>query len=184
MLEHVRPVWRRLRHAWNDRARIVDEKLVRWMYPVILLLVTLLVMSCFADRKDRYILPMVGIASTIAAMRVVATLDRAKGALPMWAHWLALVVMSCLPLLGTSPRFLRTLDGGPWFDVKFAITSVLTALIVIAIGAMLYYRGRVRYAPIGAAVALMLILQATLIRGYRLSRAGAARCARSPSTSA
>jgi hypothetical protein len=136
------------------------------------LVLTIVVMSCFRDRKDRYLLPMVGVASVIAAQSFDATLRRRRGALPVLVHWFTLVVIACVPLLGMRTFAVKTVEGGPWFEPGFALLATISGVAIVALGALLYHRAGWRAAPVGATVALMLLLQAAGIRGYRLSREG------------
>jgi hypothetical protein len=127
------------------------------------------VMTCFNDRKDRYILPLVPIASVVAAQSVVAMWKRAAHALPDWSHWITLIVLACLPMLGLT-KIVTTFDGRPWFSPALAIGATVAALAIVFIGMAVAHRWRV--AMIVTPFVLMLLLQAVGIDGYAKSREG------------
>lgn len=159
--------------AWRERRnRSLSSATVRAMYPIITLVVTFVVMSCFKDRKERYLLPIVPVAAVIAARGFIAMRDREPHALPVPAHWITLAIMACIPLVGIGTFAVKTWDGRPWFEPRFALIATGSALAIVSLGALLFHRAHWNGAAVGAAVALMLLLQAVGIRGYRLSREG------------
>lgn len=153
--------------------RIVIEskqQLTRGMYIIVLFAGAILIMTCFHDRKDRYILPLVGVASVIAARGVVAMLDREHHSIPIIVHWITLAIMACIPLAGLTTSIVKTREGVPWFTPRFAIMATVIGLVVIAIGIILSRRSRL--AAVFCAFALMMLLQAVGIHGYIASREG------------
>ncbi|MGH7177304.1 MAG: ArnT family glycosyltransferase [Tepidisphaeraceae bacterium] len=165
MLDGVVRAIRATRQAGRDAPRSV-----RMTYPVILLLLSLLVMSCFRDRKDRYLLPIIGVAAVVAAHSVTAMLDRRPRSVPMSVHFATLVVMALLPLVGTTTWILQTRDAEPWYTPAFAALASASGLAIVALGVVLARRWRA--GAVVAGVALMLYLHAVGIRGYRLAREG------------
>ncbi|MBC8108487.1 MAG: hypothetical protein H7Z14_18020, partial [Anaerolineae bacterium] len=150
-------------------AELVRKQDVRSAYPTVLLLTTILVMSCFADRKDRYLLPMAPIASVVAAQSVLATLRRTKTALPDWSHWAVLIAFALIPLLGLSSA-VKTADGGRWFSPAFAISATAIAAMIVIVGWLASHRQR--FAMIVTPFILMMLLQAVGVQGYAKTREG------------
>jgi hypothetical protein len=148
---------------------IVRKQDVRSPYPTIVLLTAILVMSCFADRKERYILPMVPIAAVVAAQSATAMLRRSKTALPDWSHWAMLVAFALIPLIGLTSA-VKTIDGGRWFSPTFAISAAAIAFIIVLIGWLASHRHR--FAMIVTPFVLMMLLQAVGVQGYAKTREG------------
>lgn len=149
---------------------VVRRENLRSAYPTMILFTTIIVMSCFADRKERYILPMVPIASVIAAQSVVAMLRRTGTALPDWSHWTMLLAFALVPLLGIT-RVVTTIDGRPWFrNPTFPIASMILLVVIVLIGNLA--SARRRWAIAVTPFVLMMFLQVVGVLGYRQSREG------------
>jgi 4-amino-4-deoxy-L-arabinose transferase-like glycosyltransferase len=147
-----------------------EDSVFRRVYPAAMLVASLLLMTCFHDRKDRYILPLVPVTAIVVAQSAVAMLDRRRNALPDWTFWIVLLMLALLPLLGVTPVFLKNTDGGAWYSVPFCVTVVTTGLVIVVTG-MLASR-RWRGAMIAAGSVLMIFLYAVGMRGYTTSDHG------------
>jgi 4-amino-4-deoxy-L-arabinose transferase-like glycosyltransferase len=130
--------------------------------------VPLLVMTFFRNRKDRYLLPMVGPAAVLTAWALQHCLmqrDRGARALAA-AHWAALAAVAVgFPLAGAFSPWLRTVDATPWYSAPVAITSAAIAAALIVAGVLAQRRWPLAL-PAGT-VAVMLPLQALFLSGYR-----------------
>ena len=148
---------------------LVRRQQVRDAYPTIVLLTTIIIMSCFADRKDRYLLAMAPIAAVIAAQSFMLTIRRAKQSLPDVSHWIMLFVFALIPLAGMT-RAVETIDGKPWFSPAFAVGVSMVAIVIVIVG--LIAARRTRWMMLVTTFALMMFLQAIGVRGYAKSREG------------
>ena len=153
-----------------------------------LLLVPILIMTLIRDRKERYLLPMLGPASVLIAAALLdhvrswkARRDKAPSPSlhpsPPWlenlaviAHWSILgVVAILLPLAGATTLIpnMKTIAGSPWYAWALAIACALIAAALLATGVLLHRRRPAILVPI--TVALMLLIQTLFLRGYMTS---------------
>ena len=138
------------------------------------LLVPILVMQFFVERRDRYLLPMIGPAAIIAAYGVLQHL-------PRWGKWnaiqKAMVVIHAIGLLAivfglaVLGHFrLTTVDGAPWYDTRQSAIFCI-ASVAICFAAVWIYR-HFRAGLIGGTVCLMLMTNLFFLMGYRNSSNG------------
>jgi 4-amino-4-deoxy-L-arabinose transferase-like glycosyltransferase len=138
-----------------------------------LALAPVLVMSCFKDKTERYLLPMVAPAAVVATRAAVAWWRRPTsdtgGRAADAVHWVTLALLALgLPLVGVlAPR----LDlGDRWFSPVTAAGFALGAAAILVVGYVVYRRrgaaGAV--APVAATALLMLLLQYPFLLGYRV----------------
>ena len=107
---------------------------------LLLLVLPVLVMSFFKDRKTRYLLPMVGPAAVVAAwglLDLVRTRPRRNRLLVL--HW-ALLAAAAVGVIVAGAAGLRealraTTDGRPWFPWPIAAAMAAAVLGVIYVGA-------------------------------------------------
>src|SRR5690348_8703784 len=99
----------------------------RFVYVLSLVVVPLLVMSFFKDKKERYILPICGGGAVLAARCVAAYFAERPREVGRdrigWVHWSLLAVVAVgLPLLGATGKVkgLITLGGRPWYSPVYA----------------------------------------------------------------
>ena len=135
-----------------------------------LLVVPVVIMSCVRDRQDRYLLPLVGPASVLAARGLLAMLDSdIRGGVPPWVQWAILFIISIgLPVAGAT--VLKRADGRPWYRPEMAMIVVALMMCVVAAAHQLSLRRPVALV-IGSAV-VMLLLQPVFYLGYRDTRQG------------
>ncbi len=133
---------------------------------MMLCVLPILVMGVSEDRKDRYLLPMLGPAAVLSAWSMLQHLRRTLAAhSPLRvAHWIATaIVVVALPIAGA--HWLRGTDGAPWYSPAMAVTLAVICVAIIVTGVAVQRRHA--WALIGATVAVMLALQAAFMWGYR-----------------
>jgi 4-amino-4-deoxy-L-arabinose transferase-like glycosyltransferase len=162
------------------RARPADESAARrtrgLVFAVILVVVPLLIMTLFRDRKDRYTLPMTVPAAVVAAHGVMAYWRaRSQGQNVRWLgaiHWAVVAVMAIgVPIIGAiGIDGVRTISGEPWFTWPLAISA---AALAATVAALAVWREQVRCRGlVEMTVILMLALQVLFLTGYRKSNSG------------
>jgi 4-amino-4-deoxy-L-arabinose transferase-like glycosyltransferase len=150
-----------IRHRRNDGATLA----------LLLVAVPVVVMSFFPDRKERYLLPLLAPAATLAALGVRQAMARRDLTWTWIIQWILLgALVIGLPIAGMSGA-LKTISGRPWFDLSMTIGAILVCLVILAVGFLIERRRR-GIGMILATLAVMLLLQAVFMRGYRDSREG------------
>jgi 4-amino-4-deoxy-L-arabinose transferase-like glycosyltransferase len=155
---------------WNRRH---DRRLLAFLLAV----VPLLVMNLFEERKERYLIPLIGPLAVVAAWPVLEHLKNA----PRWEawekigallHWGGLVVLAVvLPIAGVlGLEKMRTVAGQPWFSWPVAGAGLAAMGVVIAAGMAAYRRRRI--AMVTATVLVMAVAQALYVWGYSRDDAG------------
>ena len=142
-----------------------------WTLALLLVLVPILTMSFFPDRKERYLLPLVGPAAILAARGIAAMLDPLeKRKIPPIVNWAIVAVIGIgLPISGAT-HLLKRVDGAPWYPPVLAACAavVVAMLIIIAIQQSRRYPFVLVIAP----ATIMLMLQPLFLFGYRDAREG------------
>lgn len=144
----------------------------------LLVLVPLVIMSCFKDKNERYTLPITSAACALMAAAtlpvLLASMKQAAGgwrktvvdvtfALPVGV---AIVLAVCGALGGEAGRVLTLLraDGQPWHSPLVAVLAATAALAVTLLGHTMRYE-TVLARPL-AGFASMLIAGALFVHGY------------------
>jgi 4-amino-4-deoxy-L-arabinose transferase-like glycosyltransferase len=149
----------------------------RLLSMVWLLVIPVLVMSFFAVRRNRYLLPMLGPAAILTASGVLHHLRHwqqwtrpARVALAL--HWLMLAVLAVgFPLWGA-----WKLPAAPglgidhWYSPPTAVLLVLAMALPLIAGIWLHWRWR--GGLVAGTVAVLLVWQACFVWGYRNSPNG------------
>jgi 4-amino-4-deoxy-L-arabinose transferase-like glycosyltransferase len=110
----------------------------RIFFALTYLVVPIIIMSLFHDRKDRYLLPLAGITSILTAHAIVRIRRAAPPSSPsarwlLLTHWITIGIISIgLPLAGAW-ALLRA-DGQPWFSPVLSVAAVFFAIVILAIG--------------------------------------------------
>jgi hypothetical protein len=145
--------------AWVVAA--VRRSRVDWL-AMLLVALPLLIMSIAKDRAERYMLPVLPAAATIAAMGVIELMKRTP---LMLGHALVLLGIAAFPLVTAAVE-------PPWYSIGLAsaVTAVCAGIVVICL--MLQFKRRWGLAC--ATVCIMLIMQAVFMSGYRHTREGSA----------
>jgi 4-amino-4-deoxy-L-arabinose transferase-like glycosyltransferase len=141
---------------------------------LMMLVVPIVVMSFFRDRKERYLLPMIVPAGVVVARAVVEHLDtrhlrNAADRAVVAIHWGTLLVIAVgLPIAGVVA--LKTLDGDKWFAPAVAVVGGAVCLAIVLVGVAIHRRwgGGI----VAATLLLMLAMQVLFMHGYRHSREG------------
>lgn len=133
--------------------------------PLLLVVVPIVIMSFFPDRQARYLLPLVGSASVIAARSITAMLNpNDRGRLPPWAQWATIAVLAVgLPVAGAT--MLKRIDGQPWYPLAPAVCMAVALAMGIVILTQVSRRWPV--AMIAGTALVMLVLQPMFFFGYR-----------------
>ena len=143
---------------------------------VLLVIVPILVMSLFRDRKDRYTLPMFIPAAVVAALGIRAYyVARREGQTIGWLagiHWLVLAAMAIgFPIAGAmGVGSLKTLSGEPWYSWPLAISAAGTAAAVLI--AAIFWERRLGRGLVGVTTLVLFGLQIVFLIGYRQSDEG------------
>ena len=144
-------------------------------------LVPLVVMWFFPERRDRYVLPMLGPAAVLcgfALLEYLASLKRpnAESNLskrwPVGAHWI--LVIGIIVILGIGGAVglgtMRTVERKPWFSPLVAVGVVLPCLAILSISIRWKNPGVVRL--VGGTFAVMMAMAIAGAYGYSKSREG------------
>jgi 4-amino-4-deoxy-L-arabinose transferase-like glycosyltransferase len=159
---------------WIDRHRVAARRVAFAAWAV---LVPILIMSLSRDRKERYLLPLIGPASVVIAYGVVGhlrswrTWTRADTLITA-LHWLTLATVAVgFTLVATfSTRVVRTVDETPWFEPSTGMKLSVGFAALIAAGVAWHRRW-----PGGILVttaAVMLSVNAVFVAGYARSAEG------------
>lgn len=129
---------------WQHRKTPVGAKL---MWALLAVVLPLVVMTLFRDRKERYMLPMVIPAAVVvsAAMWMHLRNWRAWTSADRWCvsmHWTLLAIISLgVPIAGAwGLPAMSTRDGQPWWSVSTAALVVLMLSAVIGVSAWVHAR--------------------------------------------
>jgi 4-amino-4-deoxy-L-arabinose transferase-like glycosyltransferase len=141
---------------------------------VMLVLVPIVFMSFFPDRKERYLLPMAGPAAILcahAATRMKRSFPpRDWAARMVWiSYWSILLVFAIgVPVAGSV--FLKGRHGESCYSIVL-ITIILVLGLAIVLAAM-FLQSRYRQSFLYAGTALMILLNAFFLYGWSRSVAG------------
>jgi 4-amino-4-deoxy-L-arabinose transferase-like glycosyltransferase len=141
-----------------------------------LVVVPIVVMTFFRDRKERYLAPMLPAAAILVAYGILAVheavlVQRMK--IIAMAHWIVVAVVAIgTPLAAAMPDLshMRTMGGSAWLGWPAAAALAGVGAVIVMVGA-LKSRHDVRW-MVGPTVAAMLLLQPALMWGYSRSYAG------------
>lgn len=139
-----------------------------WTLALLFVIVPVVVMSFFPDRKERYLLPLLAPASIVTARGLSAMLDPTDPRrIPPWVQWTTIFVIGIgLPLIGMTDR----IGGSPWYSTTFAAASIAFIAIVICVFSLM--SRALPLAIVGATAIVMLIVQPIFFLGYRNTREG------------
>jgi 4-amino-4-deoxy-L-arabinose transferase-like glycosyltransferase len=145
------------------------------------LLVPLLVLWFFPERRDRYVLPMLGQAAVLcgfALLEYLAFLKRVdvrpglSSRWPLVVHWVGMIAFVLALGVGGAMgvKSLRTIGGGPWFSPPVAAGILLPCLVILSASVRIRDPGAVRL--VGGTSVVILILAVAGWYGYSKSRDG------------
>ena len=150
------------------------EKARGMLLALMMVVVPIVIMSLFRDRKERYLLPMIVPAGVVIARAVVEHLDtrhrrNAADRAVVGIHWATLLVLAIgLPIAGAVA--LKTVDGGRWFSPAVAVAGGAVCLGIVVAGMVVHRRWG--GGMVAATLLLMLAMQVLFMHGYRHSREG------------
>lgn len=144
-------------------------------------LVPLVVMWFFPERRDRYVLPLLGPSAVLCGFALLEYLSLLKrpdvefnlaSRWPVGVHWL--VVTAIVVLLGIGGAiglpWLRTVDGGPWFSPLVALSITLACLGLLLLS--IRWRNADVVRLVGGTFAVMMVLAVAGWYGYSKSHEG------------
>jgi 4-amino-4-deoxy-L-arabinose transferase-like glycosyltransferase len=158
--------WRRTSADSDRRAGIV--------LALLLLLVPILIMSLFRDRKERYLLPMAGAGSILVAYGIMGVLAQRRWKSAVILHWVIIGVTGIgMPILAATPGVpvFRTLEGQPWLSMPAGVAAAMVCGVVVVAA------WRVRRRTVGlvhGTLLVMLVVQGVFAHGYSQGREGRA----------
>ena len=157
--------------AWM---RPAEDRVRGWMLPLLLVVIPLLTMSFFRDRKERYMLPMLGPAAIVAARAISEHLDgelrrSAVGRAIVATHW-GFVALLALGLPIASAAAFKTIDGTPWYSSRAAFAMACGFALLLLVG--IWLTKHQRFSLVATTVVTMLAVNFVFIYGYRDTREG------------
>ena len=142
--------------------------------PLFLLIVPIVVLSLFHDRKERYLLPLVGPVALIAAHAAVRLkrrfILRTRSALIVWkTHWIVLCLLAIgMPAMGMF--YLKRIDGQPWYPIAGGIAAMAVGFGIVTLGWICQSRWRCSF--VAATVAVLLLANAAFLSAWSQSAHG------------
>ncbi|CAN5574659.1 N/A [soil metagenome] len=144
------------------------------------LVLPLIVMSFFPDRKDSYMLPAMIPMAMLTAYGILQLLPMPADALGTFRTsklWRVLVRIQFITLaliaIGftvAGATFLRTIDNQPWHSATVA--AVVSVAMIVLLQAGYFLQQRRPLAFVGVSLVVMLSMQALGMHGYARSKAG------------
>jgi 4-amino-4-deoxy-L-arabinose transferase-like glycosyltransferase len=151
------------------------ERALRIVYAAALVIVPIIIMSFFRDRKVRYLYPLAIPCGIVTAEAVRVLLEANASRLGRWlagVHWVILAGVTVgLCVSGTIGKGEQVrLDGSPWFAPAFGISAAVAAAVLIVTCALVQRRrqGVLVYGTL----LVMLLFQAINARGNSVGRSG------------
>jgi len=157
-------------------AQIRQRPMPRIVCGLFLLIVPIVVMTFFPDRKERYLVPMLSGAAILVGHGVMAmreaVLEKRMNIIII-AHWIIVAIVAVgVPIAAAMPKVsgMRTVEGEAWLKMPMAVVLSVVGAMLVVIGAI---KGKGKLAGIVApTVAAMLVLQPALMGGYSRSDSG------------
>ena len=139
---------------------------------IALVLVPVVIMTCFKEKNERYLLPMLAPAAVVCAVGLVRREDDLEP-VRKWVidfTWCALAaIVIGLPVAGAI--FLKKLDQSPYWSLPTGLMLAAGGAAVLIVAWRMGRTCRRRYVVIVGAL-LMIAAQALLMYGYRDSKNG------------
>jgi hypothetical protein len=141
-----------------------------------LVVVPIIIMSCFKDKKDRYLLPMIGPIAVLAAMGLEDWQRKARASAKTPCAILAgyFLVLAAIPIAFAIfasvgyPHALRGIDAKPW--LSWSIAGPAIVVCGIALGVALWLRGR--HVPLFTLIFMAIFMHLLTVGYYLHSTAG------------
>jgi 4-amino-4-deoxy-L-arabinose transferase-like glycosyltransferase len=146
------------------------ERTERGVMALVLLLIPIVIMCCFREKNERYLLPMLAPAAIICAtgfLRRGKDSQRAHGVIT-GITWTILAILAIgLPVIGA---VAQRVDGGHWWSKSAAAVMAVGGTALIALAWTCDHTGRRSLIPVS--IVIMLSSQALFTYGYRNSDRG------------
>lgn len=156
--------------AWRDRRQGAQSR-GGWLLALLLVVIPIVAMSFFPDRKERYLLPLLAPAAVLAARGLQPILRDTPGPrVPASVQWAIILILGVGFPIAAGTRYVTRADGSPWHPLNFAI-AIAVAMLAMVVGAIAFAR-TTRFALVAATVGVMLVLQPLFFIGYRATRQG------------
>lgn len=139
----------------------------RVQYLLFWLLLPIVAMTFFPERRDRYLLPMIGPTAVLSGWAMLWLRRRvqgAEGALCV-VQWGALAIIAVIVPLAGATRILSA-GGIPWFSPVFAVIAAVIGASLVMLG---LWQGR------GSPAWLVTISAAIMLAGHGLEQYGYAK---------
>lgn len=155
--------------------QIRRRPLPRIVLALFLVIVPIVVMTFFPDRKERYLVPMLSAASVLVSYGVLVISEKAlekQAKMVITAHWIIMTVFAIgLPIAMALPSLsgMKTIEGGAWLSWPAAIGFAIAGIALVVIGA---FNSKKIIGLVGPTIAAMLLTQPALIQGYSRSEEG------------
>lgn len=142
----------------------------RGVLTISFVLVPILIMACFAEKNDRYLLPMLSPAAVVCAFGFVSRGKEVDGARRFVINltWIFLAVITIGLAIGGV--FGKRLDGGRWWSPALGASVAVGCAFAIAAAWWCERRGFKVLLP--GAVAMMIAAQSLFMYGYAKSERG------------
>ncbi len=144
------------------------QKTQQGMFVILLTLAPIVVMSCFKEKNDRYLLPMIVPGAIVCAAGLLMRdnrVDRLREIAAGFTWGFLLVVAIGLPIAGALfPHWLHDIHGNSWWSLATAIPWAVGLGGLVIVAWRLDPTGRYNLIPAGLVV--MLLANILLTRGY------------------
>jgi 4-amino-4-deoxy-L-arabinose transferase-like glycosyltransferase len=144
------------------------------MLALLTVVVPVVVMSFFPDRKERYLLPLTAPAAVLAARGMIVAAADARHRIDwlfsvQWVGFLLAVI--AFPIAGAT--VLKRADAiTPWYSPTVATIAVIFGGVVVGSGYLLFQNQMRRDACLGAACTLLVCGLIVMLGGHALALAG------------
>lgn len=172
-------MWHATEAFWKlTKRRLSDDQIdraLRLVYAGMLIILPIVIMSFFRDRKPRYLYPFAIPGGILAAYSLIQIIHAGRDRIArvvLILHWLMVAGLTIyLPLLGTLGigRHVR-IDGSPWYDRTFGTSITITMVLLLIIGIVLSRKIPSLIVP--ATACLMILTHWILVQGNRVGRSG------------
>jgi 4-amino-4-deoxy-L-arabinose transferase-like glycosyltransferase len=160
----------------SSSASANHERGERFVFALMLVVVPVVIMSFHKDKKERYLLPLMGPAAVLTARCVMEHRSErersAKQDWVPWVYWGGLAVVGLgLPIVGAMGiKGMKTVEGRAWYSPAYAVGAAGIALGLLIVG--LWAERRRRGGTVLVTFALMLVCCDVFMHGYRQTNNG------------
>jgi 4-amino-4-deoxy-L-arabinose transferase-like glycosyltransferase len=140
---------------------------------IALVVVPLLIMTCFAEKNERYLLPMLAPAAVVCAIGIVRREDDEPDPIREWVVGLTWPVLTAI-VLGAcvGGAFLKKVDQTSYWSLPTGLMLAAAAAVILIVAWMIDRMRGGRAPLLVAGAVLMIATQALFMHGYADSRNG------------